>query len=238
MKKYLSPLFVLLLALSMPLFANEHTAPRMVSTSGMGEAKAKADNAEVIMQTSSTQKTATAAKSEVDRRVNLFLDKLKALGIAKGDIVASGLRLSPEYSYDNRTRTFAGYSASRDVTVTLKDLEKLNNLLESATESDIGTIQQIRLQSSKEDQLRQQAFEAAIADSKAKAEALAKAYGAELGAVYNITYQSATPMLSPKMEAGMVRTMAADMGGGGQYLHDDITVSDQVQVVFELMIPH
>lgn len=231
----LLPTLLILLPFSSQMLANDGTAPRTVTTTGQGLVEVKANMADVVMQTATTQKSATEAKREVDKRVNLFLEQLKALGIAQDDIVASTLRIAPEYDYNNRTRLFSGYNASRDIIVTLKDLNKLDSLLETATGTDITFIQQIQLKTRDEAKFKQQAFEQAIADSKAKAEVLAKAYGAELGAIYTINYQNQEPMLMPKAEMASMR-LAAD-SGGGQYLHDSIKFNDQVSVVFELIIP-
>jgi len=217
--------------------ADPASQPRTVSTAGQGVAKAKADMAQVVMQTSSLQKSATDAKREVDRRVNSFLDKMAKSGIAKKDIIASSLRITPEYEYNNRTRTFSGYSAYRDISVTLHDLDKLDRVLEMATDSEIAFIQDISLKSSNEEALRKQAFDNAITDSQEKANALATAYGAETGAVHSIVYHSTQPLFAPKAEMAMMR-MSADSGSaGGQYLHDEITFTDNVQVVFELIVP-
>ncbi|MFA5631403.1 MAG: SIMPL domain-containing protein [Porticoccaceae bacterium] len=228
-------LFAASIATAAPVHADA-VQPRTVSTSGQGVAKAKADKAQVTMQTSSLQKSATEAKQEVDRRINSFLGKVTGIGIAKEDIVASTLRISPEYEYDNRTRIFSGYTAYRDVSVTLHDLDKLDQLLQVATDSGISFIQNIQLQSQNEEKLRKQAFDNAIADSQEKAEALAKAYGAQLGAVHSIVYQNPQPLYAPKAEMAVMR-MAADSGSGGQYLHDEVTFNDNVHVVFELIVP-
>lgn len=222
------------LAFSAAVFAGE-SEPRTVTTTGNGMVSAKADLAEVSMQATSTQKSASVAKQEVDRRINGFLEKLRKMGIGDDDIVASTLRLSPEYEYNNRSRIFSGYTAFRDITVTLRKLDRLDALLESATASEISFIQQVALKSSKEEALKEKAFEEAIADSKRKAEALARAYGAELGSVHTITYRSQQPLFAPKAEAAVAR-LAAD-SGGGEYIHDEITFRDQIDVVFELIVP-
>ena len=227
--------FATALATAAPIHADA-VAPRTVSTSGQGVAKAKADKAKITMQTSSLQKSAADAKQEVDRRINGFLAQVTKIGIAKEDIVASSLRISPEYEYDNRTRIFSGYTAYRDVSVTLHDLDKLDQVLQLATDSGISFIQNIQLLSKNEEQLRKEAFDNAIADSKEKAEALAQAYGAQLGAVHSIVYQNPQPLYAPKAEVSVMR-MAADSGSGGQYLHDEVTFNDNVHVVFDLIVP-
>ena len=214
----------------------EVPAPRTVSTTGNGVISTKADMAEVTMQATSNQKSASAAKQEVDRRINDFLESLEAMKIPRDDIIASTLRISPEYEYNNRNRIFSGYAAYRDITVTLRELDRLDTLLETATASEISHIQQVALKSSKEEDLKEKAFEEAIADSRRKAEVLANAYDADLGSIHTITYRSQQPLFAAKAEGAAMR-LAADSGGGGQYVHDEITFTDQIEVVFELIIP-
>jgi uncharacterized protein len=236
MKIAIQSLFLILLAVTTGNLAAEEPTPRTLATSGVGLVKAQPDSISIVMQATSTQKTASDAKREVDQRVNALLDQLKSLGIAKSNIVASGLRLNPQYDYNNRNRIFAGFSASRDISVNLEDLDKVNSVLESAVATGVDNINQLLPQNKNQEDFQQQAFKAAIADSKAKAATLAKAYGAELGAIYSISYLANQPIALPKAEMAAGLRMAQD--SGGQYLHDEITYRDDIQVVFELIIPH
>ena len=210
--------------------------PRTLSTQGQGEIKVAADQALVRMQVDTVHRSAGDAKVEVDRRVNALLAALAKLDIPRKDIVASNLRLQPNFDYQQSKPVFTGYNASRDVVVTLRDLDRLNDLLDAAVGSGINQISQIALESSNADVHREEARAMAIADSKAKAELLARAYGAELGPIHTIHYNGSTPLPTAKMEMAMVR-MAADSGATGQYLHDQITFNDSISVVSELIIP-
>jgi len=231
-------LVVLLLSstflIGLPATADNDQLPRNLTTTGVGEVKVAADKAVVRMQVETIHRSASSAKSEVDNRVNVLLDKLKSMGLREKDIIASSLRINPNFEYQDQKAVFSGYQASRDVVVTLHKLADLNTLLDAAVESGINQINQIALESSAADKHREEARKLAIADSKAKAESLAAAYGAQLGPIYSINYQSSRPMQAPKME--MAR-FASD-SSGGQYLHDEITFADSIAVVFELIIPH
>jgi uncharacterized protein len=207
---------------------------RTITTTGIGVVQAQADSILVTMQTTSTRKSPREAKRVVDDRINAFLEQVEKDGIQKEKIVASGIRINPQYDYSNRERVFAGFTASRDIRVELSEPDQLNAVLEIAVSTGIENINQITPQNSDEDGFRQAAFEAAIADSKARAAALAKAYGAELGAIHSISYQNREPITQPKMEMASLR---AAQDGGGQYLHDEITYRDEVQVVFDILIP-
>ncbi len=214
--------------------AGEGAPSRTVSTTGYGEVTTRPDRAEVQMQATATHKAAAEAKRAVDDRVNQLLEALDEQGIAESDIVASSLNVAPNYEFVDRERVFSGYRASREVRVTLKDLDKLDTLLQSAVDRNIHHIDQIALKTSRQEHFEQQAFEQAIADSRRKAEALARAYDAELGPVHSIDYRRDRPMPVPKQEMALARAGDSE---GGQYLHDELTFSDRVEVVFELIIP-
>lgn len=207
---------------------------RTLSTSGQGEVKVAPDRAEVSMQVEATHEDGASAKDEVDRRVNRFLAALAEQGFDRDHIVASSLRIHPRYEYRDRQQTFIGYTASRDVTVTLEELESLNTLLDTAVDSGIEQIRNIALKSSREEELKQEARQRAIADSRAKARALAAGYDAELGPVAAIRYQAGRVDFPMAKEASVMRASADD--GGGQFLHDKITFTDTIEVEFDLII--
>src|SRR5690606_16680826 len=219
-----------------PLATHAEEQPRTLSTTGQGEIKVAADQAVVRMQVETVHRAAGDAKVEVDRRVNALLAALDKLGIPRKDIIASNLRLQPNFDYHQSKPAFTGYNASRDLAVTLRKLDELNEPLDAAVGSGINQISQVALEPSRADTHREAARPTAIADSKAKAALLAKAYGAELGPIHSIHYPGASPLPAAKMEMAMVR-MAADSGAAGQYLHDEITFSDTISVVYELIIP-
>jgi hypothetical protein len=238
MKYHLGLIPVLLtgLLLGTACDAQPRGGARTLTTSGHGQVEVKPDKAVVSMRVEATFKSGATAKAEVDKGVNRLLASLDKLGLEKDDVVASSLRIFPRFDYREGEQHFAGYTASRDVTVTLDELGKLNALLDTALDSGINRIGNIALEVSDEEKYRLQARQKAIADSKEKASALATAYGAELGPISSISYQAGQVHYPGPREAAAMRVSADS--GGGQYLHDDITFSDDVQVVFDLIVPH
>lgn len=207
---------------------------RHIVVTGYGKVIAEADEAKVTFRTTSTQLKSADAKRDVDNRVNELLDILLSdLGFDQDDIVASGISLQPEYEYNRNERMFKGFRANRAVTVTLRNLDGLNTLLDTALGAGVDEIANILLQSSEEEAHRLKARERAIADSKDKAEALANAYGAELGAVYSIHYQQ--PQVRPVVaEPTKLALSAAPTARPGRYVGHTVTFEDRINVVFTL----
>ncbi|MDA9091008.1 SIMPL domain-containing protein [Porticoccaceae bacterium] len=216
---------------------SDQPAPRKVITSGSGLIKVEPNMAQLTMQLEALHKDGGVAKSDVDGRVNLFLEALKTLNIDEADVVASALQLSPNYEYHHQKRQFNGYRASRTIDLTLNKLEQLNQLMDLALTSGIDQIGHIELKVANEQQYQQQAQQLAIADSQQKAAALAKAYGATLGPILQIEYQGSAvryPQPSFGMKA-MSRGATMEQAPPGRYLHDKIQFNDHINVIFELL---
>lgn len=217
---------------------SSQSAQRKVITSGTGLIKVAPNMAELSMQLEALNRDGGAAKADVDKRVNRFLAALKTLDIDEADVVASSLQLNPNYEYRNQKRQFTGYRASRNVTLSLRKLEQLNQLMDVALKSGIDQIGHVELKVTNEQQYQQQAQQQAIADSQQKAAALAKAYGATLGPILQIEYQgSAVRYPEPRFDMqAMSRSVHSEKAAPGKYLHDKIQFNDHINVIFELLV--
>ena len=235
-KILLTTLFIIVSATGCDV-QSDQPDPRKVITSGAGLIKVEPNMAQLTMQLEAINKDGGAAKSDVHARVNRFIKALKALNIEETAVIASTLQLSPNYEYHNKKRQFSGYRASRNIDLTLNNLEQLNQLMDVALKSGIDQIGHIELKVANEQQYRQQAQLQAIADSQQKAAALAKAYGATLGPILQIEYQGSAvryPQPSFGMKT-MSRSANMEQAAPGRYLHDKIQFNDHINVIFELL---
>ncbi|CAM3213981.1 oxidative stress defense protein [Moritella viscosa] len=202
-----------------------------LETTGMGEVIAKPDMAVFSVQVSETRKTAKEAKEAVDNAVVAFNGRLKKEGVARTDIESSNISLRPEYHYKKDQKPkLIGYRANRHVTVTVRDLNKLNNYLDGALGDGINNINNIQLKVSNEPKFIEQARQAAILDAKEKAQSLAKGFDEKVDGVWKITYRSSQPRLM------LMRSMAMDSAQNveSSYQDEKIIIRDQVDVVFRL----
>lgn len=223
---------ICLALISLSTFAAE----RQVSVTGMGEVSAAPDSAVVSLTVQSLRRESAAAKDDVDERVNDFLDALDDLGFDEDDVKAGSLRTNPRYEYRSGQQTFAGYQASRSLTVDVNDLDDLDALLDAALKGQIDSINNIQYEVSDSSAMEAKARELAIEDSKQQASELAAAYGAELGPIVSINYRSRgnTPVFMDTAGPMALRSEAANVVG--QYLPDEINFSDQIDVVFDLIV--
>jgi len=233
---------ILAIALCLPSNAAEQSNRRSISTNGYGEIKVEPDMAQLHLSVTVTRKKALEAKGETDQRVNNLISDLKKTGIKDADITASSLQTSPRYQHSNNSgRKFVGYQASRNIVVTIRDLDQFTDIMDIALANDIQTIGRIAYRSSAENDHREQARSNAIADSKNKASLLAEAYGAELGAIYTINYHSNyaaqnNAHIEQAVMADAVRMSSNSVGSRGVYKPREITYIDNIQVVFDLIV--
>ncbi len=202
-----------------------------LTTSGYGEVIAKPDMATFSVSVVESTMTAEQAKSKVDDVVERFIRSLKQAGVSDSDIASSNLYLTPQYHYPKDERPeLVGYRASRNVTVTVKVLDKLNKFLEVALVDGINQIDNIQLKVSDEATYQEQARQAAIRDANQKAQSLAKGFNKELNDVWEIRYNNnnTQPVLlkSMKMDSSRIES--------DSYQDSSITIRDRVEVVYKL----
>lgn len=201
-----------------------------LSTTGFGQVIAKPDMAEFTVTIHAEQSQAKAAKQAVDKVVTQFLSTLEGQGIKRADIVSGNLQVLPQYQYPkDKKPELSGYQAIRHITVSIYQLDQLNQYLDIALKSGINQVDRIELKTQNEAKYKQQARQAAIKDAKTKAQDLAQGFDTELLGLHSINYRgdSAIPVMAKSM---MMESRVADQG----YQDQSIDIRDQVDVVYKI----
>ncbi|MFL4450871.1 oxidative stress defense protein [Serratia marcescens] len=221
--------------LPMALQAAELPEGPHVVTSGTASVDATPDIATLAIEVSVSSKDAAQAKKQVDERVAQYFDFLQKNNIEKKDISAANLRTQPEYDYlKTGESVLKGYRAVRQVQVTLRQLDKLNELLDGALKSGLNEIRAVELGVAKPDVYREQARQKAIENATQQAESLAKGFHAKLGPVYSIRYRVANYQPMPVARMYKAAGASAENDAAQTYEQQSIHFDDQVDVVFEL----
>ena len=194
----------------------EETPPRTVSVTGEGFVEVEPDRAEIVLTVEKEKLTTSEAKAEVDAAVVQLLEMMDRMDIPEESVNSTRLRINPMYNHNRGTRTFRGFNVSRQLQVTLKDLDKLEALLEQSVQKGITRINPPRLYHSKEEELKAEARAKASDNAIEKAEALADHFGSELGEIRSVSMQAA-PVVRPFHDPfGAPRAaMSMEAGGGG-----------------------
>ncbi|VTN11633.1 26 kDa periplasmic immunogenic protein precursor [Raoultella terrigena] len=130
---------------SMAAQANELPNGPHIVTSGTASVAAAPDIATLAIEVNVAAKDAASAKKQADDRVAQYLSFLEKNGIAKKDINSANLRTQPDYDYQNGKSILKGYRAVRTVEVTLRQLDKLNGLLDGALKAGLNEVRSVSL---------------------------------------------------------------------------------------------
>lgn len=204
-----------------------------IVTSGTASVDAVPDIATLAIEVNVAAKDAATAKKQADERVAQYLSFLEQNQIAKKDISAANLRTQPDYDYQNGKSILKGYRAVRTVEVTLRQLDKLNSLLDGALKAGLNEIRSVSLGVAQPDAYKDKARKAAIDDAIHQAQALASGFNSKLGPVYSVRYHVSNYQPSPVVRM-MKAAEAAPVSTQETYEQPTIQFDDQVDVVFQL----
>jgi uncharacterized protein len=206
-----------------------------VVTSGQASVEARPDIATLSIVVNVSSKDAADAKKQADSRVAQYFDFLQKNGIEKKDIDAANLSTQPEYDYTKEGKSvLKGYRAVRQVQVTLRQLDKLNELLDGALKTGLNEIRAVDLGVANPQTYKDQARKAAIANATQQATALAEGFNAKLGPVYSIRYHVANYQPMPMARMFKAAAPEADTSAQQTYEQQTIHFDDQVDVVFDI----
>ena len=128
-----------------------------------------------------------AAKADIDLRSQKLINISKELGVLDKYISATTLRIRPETDYIDGKRIKVGVKASRQIQITIKNIESYASILTALIEANVSEIISTRLSVSNETELEDSALLEAMNDAKTRASRLAKTQGKKLGEPYSIS---------------------------------------------------
>lgn len=213
------PLAVALLAFSFAAAAAE-PAPRVVQVTGQGEATVAPDRARLSMAIEARNVDLRVAETKVNDGTRAVLKELKGLGLKDEDISTAGYSVNPEYDWVDNQQKFRAYFARREINVTVRDLNKVGDVLLRLTKAGVNQINPPVLESSKMKETERAALALAVADAAAQAGVIAEGLSLKLGLprTVNATSQAYNPPVPmPRMMAMKASSDAApEMSGNEQ----------------------
>lgn len=208
-----------------------------VATSGIGSVDVIPDMATLTISVTAQAKETSTAKDQADQGVAKYYEFLTNYGIDKKDVNSANIQIYPEYDYSSKISSnsagkLKGYRAIRSVQVSLRDLNKLNALLDGALKAGLTDISSIELGSSQAEVHQLEARKKAMVDATSRAKELAEGFNAKLGPIYSINYRvvNVQPVMRNYAAVGKMSNEAV----GQTYQQSNITFSDNVDVVFDI----
>jgi uncharacterized protein len=214
--------------------AQDKASANVVRVVGTAEVKVVPDRAVIELGVEKQNPSAAVAKQAADTASRKIIAALRANGVDAKDIQTTYLSLQPQ-SYVRKGVRISYFVAAQTLTVTVRDLPRLDSLLESLIKAGGNRIDSIRYETSDLRKYRDQARDLAVKAAHEKADALARALGQQIGKAQKIdevpeyAYTSLTMLAN--YSAGVEKTRAAEAStAAGQQ-----SISASVVAEFELI---
>src|SRR5581483_695735 len=178
-------------ALVAPAAAQMGDLPPSVTVTGEATISVAPDRAIVRAGVTSQGRTAREAVTANNKAMAAVLASLKESGIADADVQTSRLSLDALRGNRDNAQQVTGFQASNRVSVQLRDIAKMGEVLDKLVSAGANTISGIEFVVSDSSKLLDRARAEAIADAKRKAEIYAQAAGVGLGRPVMIAEQGA-----------------------------------------------
>ena len=190
--------------------------PRIIVT-GEGAVDVAPDMAVLNLSVMRQEKTARAALTANSEAMSKVQSAMSSLGIAGRDLQTSNFSIDPRYTYPPRQGTGAGeapklvgYVVRNGLTVRVRDLAKVGEVLDTAVTLGVNEGGSIVLTNDDPSKAISQARERAMKAALSKAETLAGAANVRVGKVLEISELSHNPRPMPMMRSSMAANSAAD----------------------------
>lgn len=173
---------------------------------GEGKVSVTPDIAKVTLGIQENGESLKVVQDSVNKKSKTLTDALKKLGIGESDIKTTSYNVYPQYDYTQPNSKITGYQLSTSYEVTIKDFDKVNEVLVQATAAGANSQGGISFEVNDETKTKklQEAREEAVKVAKEKAQGLAKAAGISLGKIINISESQGNdirPMMYATKEA-------------------------------------
>jgi uncharacterized protein YggE len=205
-------------------------AANTVTASGGGTAQAVPDTAEMYFGVSTMSSNAESALEDTSKGADQIAAAVKKQGVAAEDIQTQDVSVYPQTTEQDGKQVITGYEASLSVSVKVRDIAKLGEVISAANAAGANTISGPTFTVADSASARAEAIDEAVADARTSAEAMAEAAGESVGDVLSISSNDtgAVPMAygATGTMDGAAKSVPIEPG--------QLDISASVIVVFEL----
>jgi uncharacterized protein len=166
---------------------------RTVTVTGTGKVTLTPDIAYISIGVHTENASAKDAVAGNTTQAQAVIAAIKGFGVADKDIQTTNFSINPQQQTDTNGKvTSVTYVVDNTVYVTVRDLTKLGDLLDSTVNAGANNINSIQFDVADKTAALSQARLAAVADAKKQADEQTKATGVSLDVVQSISYYDTT----------------------------------------------
>ncbi len=224
-----SILFLLLLAT--PLLSDSSSMRGIIST-GNAEVKGQPDIARVTISVVTQSKDQGQAVANNAKTMTAVRESLMTkFKLRKKDIETSFYGIQPQYDYKVQPPKIVGYQVTNSARVSIKDLEKIGQLIDAASAAGANQIGGISFDIEDDKPLRNEALVLALTEARQKAELMAKTLNVSLGPLLSVQESFMRPM--PFQSFARADVMAASTPET-PIQAQELSISANVTVIYDI----
>ena len=183
------------------------------------------DIAQVTLAVETRHRSLSQAVEENNRLAQQVMEALRQGGVAAEDLRTANFSVYQDRSRDPQGNLVLGpYQVTNQVVVTVRDLERLGQLLEAALQAGANRIDGLTFGAAEQQQALLQARLAAVEDAQTQAQAIAQAAGVRIVGIQSITFSGATPPPAPVYRAAMAEAQAVPVNPGTLTFQATVTI--------------
>jgi len=226
-------------------------AQSTITVSGTGDVSIKPDLAVINFSVVSNAKTVVEATTKNTKDMNAIVNVAKSLGVEDKDLQTTGYSINPQYNYVDEPvpsvqcaggmcpvaaagkRILSGYDVTQTLTVKMRDMSKIGQIIEEATASGANQVGDLQFTIDNPEVAQADARKIAIDDAKAKAQKLASQMEVKLGRITGYSEGGYYPMAQLNYAA---KDMAAGSGTAAvpNIQTGENKVTSNVNIVYEI----
>lgn len=233
MKKLVTFAVAYLIAIFASLSASAEgpTSVSSIRVTGASAVTANPDRAHVDVGVVTQAPQSQNAVSQNARTFNAVMVALRKAFGPGADIKALSYSLNPDYQYgvSGGAPTLRGYTATHVVRVTIDNLARIGDVIDTATQAGANRVPSIQFALRDEESVREQALREAAVRARAEADSLAAALGLKVNRI--LTVEEGGPVMVPVRQVAFARaesSAATQIQPGAIEVNANVTLTVEV----------
>jgi uncharacterized protein len=231
------PFWLFLLLFSTKMNAQMPVQPPSISVSGLAEIKVVPDEICTSMAIETRDADLGHAKLANDTRAENAVKYLKQNGVKSANIQTGNISVRPEFEYNPETgqsENVKFYVVTRQLEFKLTNPDKFDDLVTGLVESGVNYVNEVRFNSTKIREHRDEARRQAVRAAREKATLMTNELGAKLGKVILISegFQDYNPVYQPNYQNTQDAVAVGNSAETGALSVGMISISANVNVTF------
>ncbi len=225
-----------------------YTGPVTISVTGEGEVMAVPDIGQFSFSVTASGTDAKQAQESSGKQINSILVFLKDKGVEEKDIKTENYNMYPRYKYETKPclvnsycppgeQITDGFEVTQSISVKVRNLDNSGDLIAGVGDLGATNISNLQFTIDDTDALKAEARSKAIADAKAKKEALSKDLGVKFGKMTGFYENEGMPVpyyggygMGGEMDAMSVKSIESpSLPTGENTIKSQVTITYQVR---------